>query len=74
MRITSSPCKGCEDRYIACHAECEKYLTYLAEYYAQKEKYLQKKRGDTEAFLVGLERHDRHEKRCGQYGRRVGQQ
>lgn len=30
-----APCKGCKDRYILCHAECEKYINFRA----QQDKY-----------------------------------
>lgn len=23
-----APCKGCQDRYLGCHSECEKYKEY----------------------------------------------
>lgn len=28
MRL--APCKGCEDRHLACHATCAKYAEYTA--------------------------------------------
>lgn len=32
----TTPCMGCEDRYPACHGECERYKAWRAEYDAQK--------------------------------------
>ena len=29
---TISPCKDCTDRYVGCHADCEKYLAWKAEW------------------------------------------
>ena len=26
-----APCKGCQDRRVGCHGECEKYQTFRAE-------------------------------------------
>lgn len=28
MKINTSPCKGCEDRTITCHSECDKYIDF----------------------------------------------
>ena len=38
MRETA-PCKGCTDRYTACHGSCEKYQEWLNQFHAQQ-KYL----------------------------------
>ena len=29
--MIKAPCKGCTERYSACHDECEKYKVYRAE-------------------------------------------
>ena len=29
--MIKEPCKGCTERYSACHDECEKYKAYRAE-------------------------------------------
>ena len=29
--MIKAPCKGCTERYSACHDECEKYKAYRAE-------------------------------------------
>lgn len=29
---TGCPCKGCQDRYVGCHSECDKYKEWRAEY------------------------------------------
>lgn len=31
MREVASPCKGCTDRSIDCHATCMKYQSYAAD-------------------------------------------
>lgn len=36
--LTPSPCKDCEDKYIGCHADCEKYIEYT-----KRQKELKKK-------------------------------
>lgn len=28
--MTIPPCKGCEERHMACHSECSKYTEWLA--------------------------------------------
>ena len=30
------PCYNCPDRHIGCHAQCERYKAYTAEYQKQK--------------------------------------
>ncbi len=30
-QIAKSPCKGCEERQLHCHAECRKYKQYKAD-------------------------------------------
>lgn len=35
-----APCKDCEDRYVGCHSDCDKY----SEYVRYKEKLKQKER------------------------------
>lgn len=31
MASNLSPCKGCEERQVGCHGQCEKYAEYKAE-------------------------------------------
>jgi len=31
-----SPCKGCTDRYVACHDTCEAYMKWRERYHAQQ--------------------------------------
>lgn len=26
--MTTSPCYGCEDRFVGCHAECSRYIEF----------------------------------------------
>ena len=33
-----APCKGCQRRYIACHADCHEYHDWLAARAEDKEK------------------------------------
>lgn len=30
--MLNSPCKNCPDRYVGCHAECEKYKDFRKNY------------------------------------------
>lgn len=32
-----TPCKGCEERHPGCHADCEGYLAWKAEYQEKQE-------------------------------------
>lgn len=32
-----SVCKGCKDRVVGCHAECEKYISAKTEYEEEKD-------------------------------------
>lgn len=32
------PCKGCQDRYIGCHSDCEKYISARVEHTGITEK------------------------------------
>ena len=29
--MLESPCKGCPDRFVGCHSQCEGYLSYVEE-------------------------------------------
>ena len=33
-----APCKGCTDRYIACHDNCQRYQAWKAEVYEVQQK------------------------------------
>ena len=33
-----APCKDCEDRHIACHANCEKYMVWKQDMDAVKDR------------------------------------
>lgn len=33
---TKSPCKGCDDRYVGCHGECDKYVKKEYDFGANK--------------------------------------
>lgn len=35
--MISSPCKGCNDRYVGCHGKCNKYILYKKADAEQKE-------------------------------------
>lgn len=35
---TNAPCKGCENRFVGCHSECERYKTFKANIEAQRQK------------------------------------
>ena len=44
MAITP-PCKGCSERYLGCHAGCERY----AEYRVKKDKETARRRAESDA-------------------------
>lgn len=57
-RDSVSPCKDCLDRYLGCHSDCEKYITWkdvhekaLDAIRADKDKTV-----DADAFLVNQHR------------------
>ena len=27
--LVQAPCKGCEERQVGCHSQCERYLSYV---------------------------------------------
>lgn len=41
-----APCEGCEDRYILCHADCEKYKNYRAEQDKYRKEFNRRKHND----------------------------
>ena len=41
MPMLHSPCRGCNERYLGCHSECERYNLYKKE---QSTRYEMKKR------------------------------
>ena len=43
-----APCKGCEERYPACHDTCEKYKTFRAE--VDDIKHIKQIRNEFEAY------------------------
>ena len=38
LRWVQSPCKGCEERHLKCHATCQKYLKYREEFMSERER------------------------------------
>lgn len=38
-----SCCKGCADRYVGCHSECERYKQQIEEWNKAKEEYRKNK-------------------------------
>lgn len=42
--MNDTPCHGCTERRAGCHAECEKYKTWVEEREAEKEELRRKKR------------------------------
>lgn len=35
--MVKAPCKGCQERYLGCHANCEKYKEFKAETDAERD-------------------------------------
>lgn len=38
LRWIQSPCKGCDDRHLKCHATCERFLEYRQKYQAERDR------------------------------------
>ena len=55
------PCKGCEDRFEACHDKCEMYKMWKAEHEASK-KYVHEK-NMAMICTFAMKAHDRKLKR-----------
>lgn len=36
--MTSAPCKGCEERHVACHSGCGRYQEYLKVHAREKKQ------------------------------------
>ena len=63
--MKNSPCHGCEERCILCHAHCDKY----AEWTAEQQKLYDKRMSENESRTVAIDRsirikryHRRHSK------------
>lgn len=55
MPLTTSPCKGCEDRYVGCHGKCEAYIAFKRT--REKENITVHKKKRTNAYtFVAIER------------------
>lgn len=55
MSPNNAPCKGCAERYTACHDRCERYAQWKAEVHkakATEREYIRKRRED---FLMSEE-------------------
>lgn len=61
MPTTNNPCYKCTERHFKCHAECEKYADWKAEF----EQLKQKRKNETEFFRYYVERKERKEKQKG---------
>ncbi|MDY5331818.1 MAG: hypothetical protein SPG98_03505 [Porcincola intestinalis] len=46
MKSTISCCMNCQERHLACHDTCEKYLKARQEYQEQKHKIIENARKD----------------------------
>ena len=57
------PCKGCTERYRACHDSCEKYLAVKAKNDAVKEA--ARKDYDVNDHIVGMiKKNQNHDAKC----------
>lgn len=43
---TDSPCYGCEDRHVGCHAECEKYQAWAERQERLREEDQERRNGE----------------------------
>ncbi len=68
----NSPCRECNDRYPACHAKCECYLTWRAEFDADKEKECAYKRAHGQVTAVEHDARMRYARR-DKLRKKVGQ-
>ena len=53
MNVCVVPCKGCDSRYVGCHAKCPEYKDWRAEFdqrKAEKRAYDMSKDNRTEAY------------------------
>ena len=53
MNVCVVPCKGCDSRYVGCHAKCPEYKGWRAEFdqrKAEKRAYDMSKDNRTEAY------------------------
>lgn len=66
----NNPCRGCEERYPGCHAECERHEAWKARMKEIKEE---KKKHDTQDRLVRMTLFDssvKRKQRCNIVGRK----
>jgi len=52
MPLTTSPCKGCEDRHVGCHSECDAYIAFKNIREEEREAVHKKKRVDEYQFVA----------------------
>lgn len=65
MKSTISCCMNCQERHLACHDTCEKYLKARQEYQEQKHKIIENARKDNLAdqYVKDMFRKERKNKR-----------
>ena len=54
----ASPCKGCNDRRLHCHSECESYIAFAKENEERRAQSLQ----DVKVYLALYDSHSRRSK------------
>lgn len=63
--MITAPCKGCKDRVLGCHSECDKYKAYQAE----NERIKELERKDKEYYAFYMATQMRMKKHCEKYAR-----
>ena len=61
-----SPCKGCADRYLACHGSCDRYKEWKAELLAEQKHLTANKHKFNVPWSAS---HDRVASQHSRYGR-----
>lgn len=52
MPLTTSPCKGCEDRYVGCHGKCDAYIAFKSIREKERTTVSKKKSVDEYQFIA----------------------
>ena len=62
LRWIQSPCKGCNDRHLKCHADCERFLAYREKYQAERDRLFQEDNMDKIIKNLNYRSANKHEK------------
>lgn len=62
MMKDMAPCKGCTDRYEACHGKCERYLSWKKRHDALREKIRRAKYPDSWVDATAIKDGGQHDR------------